>query len=227
MKFSETSFSLLKNLANVAKSVYLVKGKRQYSYSPDSTVICGVELDEEIPCDVGVYDLWAVLNFLKSCEEPDIEFTERTITATDLKTGMQARWGASSKELINTVDTMDMIYEAEVQLAFDLPSDVLRRMIDLAASNKLPQIAFIDSPSGIIMKAFQKEVTDGNCITVPITRAPNSDVDHMKTPFIVSAVNMKIEVDSYRVMITKAGFARLVSSTAKMREYVIVTETGE
>lgn len=222
MNLSEKSLSLLKSLSKVSKSVYLTAGRVQRAASPNSTVVCEVTLDDELPADFGVYDMNALLNFIKGCSEPDIEFTPKTVSITD-KTGWKAVFAASSKELINTVDTMDDIDNDPIVLVFDLPVETLKRMIDIATVNSLPQIGIIDTPDGIIMKAFEKDVNGSNCITVPLTTEKKDVGLCVKTPFITSTVNLKIEGDSYRVMIAEMGFARFESLTTG-RRYVVSTE---
>jgi hypothetical protein len=217
MKLSEKSISLLRNLSRVNKSVYLEKGQTQRAASPNSTVVCEVKLDEELPTNFGVHDMYALLNFLKACEEPDLTFTDTSVTIVD-KNGWKAMFQASSKELINVVESMEEIDAAPSALEFDLPSETLKRMIDLASVNSLPQIAFMNGPEGLIMKAFEKSVNDSTNITIGLPF-----ITSLKTPFVVSTVNMKIEVDSYRVKITEMGFAKFESLTTD-RRYVICTE---
>lgn len=223
MILSEQSLALLKSLSRVSKSVYLEKGNVQRVASPNSTVVCEVTLEEEIPDNFGIYDLSALLNLIKVCDAPDIDFSGKSLIVTDTKNGMRAVFNASAKELINTVDSMDDILNADISLMFDLPGEVLKRMNELAVANSLTHIAFDDTPDGIIMRLFKKDVKDSGSITIPLTRDKKDDSLCIKTPFVASAVNMKVEYESYKVMIADAGFARLDSTNTK-RRYIISTE---
>lgn len=222
MILSDKTLALLKSLSKVNRSVLLKKGKVQRAASADSTIVVEVVLDDEIPVDFAVYDLNQLLGLLNTLKDANLDFSETTLTIAD-RTGWTATYSACAKELINDVQSMEAIDSAPIALAFDLPADTLSKMSKIASSNELAQIAFLDTPEGIIMKAFNKKVTDSNSVTVPLTKEPKSPDLCVKTPFIMSTSNLVVEADAYQVLLADLGFARFESRTGQ-RRYVVLTE---
>lgn len=222
MKLTDRSLSLLKTMSRVTKSIVLKKGKIQRAAGRESNVIVEVILDDEIPVNFGIFDITKLINLLSAMKDADLEFNEKYLTITD-STGWKAVFAASAPELISQVETMDAIDNAPVALAFDLQVDTLTKMNKLAKANDLAQISFVDTPQGIIMRAFNAKVKDSNIITVPLTKEDKDDSLCVKTPFTATTLNMDIELDSYRVILAELGFAKFESKSGHTR-YIVLTE---
>jgi hypothetical protein len=222
MIFTDKSISMLKSLGAVSRSVFLKEGTTQLAVTPDFTLMCEVVLDDAIPNDFAIADIHQILGVMGAIDNPSIEFGEKQITITNAN-GWNGQFAAANPEIIPYPATMDNINNAAVVLAFDLPSETFTKMIKLAAMNDLAQVAFMDTPSGVVMKAFNKKVNDSNSITVPITKIDKPDDLCVKLPFMVSTKNLAIEADTYQVTIADVGFAQFKSLSIG-RRYVMATE---
>ena len=222
MIFSDKSLILLKSLSKVNKTVFLKEGLVQRAVNPESTVVVEVVLDEELPVDFPVYDLPKFLGILNAFRGANLEFTKHYVTITS-GNGWKATFAACSPELVNQVATMEKIDSAPIALAFVLESETFHTMLKAAAASEMSQIAFVDTDEGIVMKAFNKRVSDDIGVSVKITDSPKEKSLCVEKPFIASTTNLMIEPDSYSVKISEMGFAQFESQVLN-RRYIVLTE---
>ena len=82
MKFSENTIKVLKNFSNINNTVILFKGDHIRVASPQKTVIVEAKIDENIPQEVGIYDLRRFMSALQLYADIDVEFGEHSFELT-------------------------------------------------------------------------------------------------------------------------------------------------
>jgi hypothetical protein len=212
MKLDTRTVQVLRNFSTINPSLVFKKGNILSTISPGKAVIATAKLDISFPQDFAIYDLSEFLGALSLFNEPELDFGTRSVTIQSGRSKVVYIYG--NEDNIVKPPSLDKLKLPETVYEFDLPSDVLSRVMKAMGTFKLPELAVTSKDGEVQVQAINHKNPTGNAFS--------EFVGDCETAFrgIIHAENLKMIPDSYHVTLTQ-GLAKFIS---KDIEYYIAVE---
>lgn len=220
MKFSTNTLAILSNFASINPGVVFRAGRIQKTISMSDTVLCEVVLDEEIPKDIGIYDLASFVSNINILGGPeaDLEFLDKQIRITNADDYSVVYHGA---EIALIKYPMTDLEEFTPSVSFPLPVATLQKMLKIASLNDLQNIKISSKGNGspIFIEAYEPSRPTSNSGRVNLKTNSETAFDAV---FSIDHLNF-INVD-YNVDVVENGFATFTSVDGRVKYFVILWE---
>ncbi len=177
MKLDQTTILALKTFASVKNNIVLQKGSKQYTASAAQDVAIIIELDQDIPEEIGIYDLSLFLNNVTALDNPEIKFEYPMMTIAD--DTVSVSFMACDKTLVKQPSREDIdsiqITDEDVEVKFTLSSDILMKAISLARQNDIDALAFVGVNGKLQIQAFSPKNDSSNRLVVKMDQVKTSE----------------------------------------------------
>lgn len=222
------TIEVLKNYAEINQSLLFKQGSQLKTVNEQTNVLSKCTVNETFPQEFAIYDLNKFLGVLSLFSEPDMNFSDNSVSikssidANNFVAGDQiAEYQFANKSLF---EDEEKILAKDIQLPsieaeFHLQEKYLSQVLRAAAVMGLPEVAVEGVQGGsITMKALDSKTSiDSFSVDVGTGCASNFKM-------IFKIENLKLMRGSYDVEISNAGLGHF-SHSAKELEYWIATET--
>lgn len=203
MKLNKVSLSVLKNFASINESIYMRKGNVLLTKSLNSVIYGEATLPDVIDSDMGIYD---VPEFLQTVNlfggEFNIEVSEGDLRAKITNGKQRAGYTLVDPSVIVYPEKPANFPVADVQ--FQLDAKDLKTIKDSASTFGSTDIMFSSENGKIVMKSLDLKDPSANTMTIDVCDCPEENKEN-NFGFYMKVDNLKMEVDSYNVKITKLG----------------------
>ena len=155
MKISQETIDNLKYFQRIGQSMKFKEGADYITIIGGDTI--GVaDITEVFPRDVNIYDLSEFMSLISISKEPDIDVSEDNIIQISNE-DFTIRYIEGVSTNIKTLKEKPTIKSMpSIDVEFDLPYDVVKRLNTVVSTLKLPYVGFAAEDSNIYFKGFNK-----------------------------------------------------------------------
>lgn len=219
MKFSENTLAILKNFALINMDqtnlggIVLKPGNELSTLAPSKYIIAEATIDEEIPCEFGIYELQKFMANVQSLGGSEAEFTfqDNKVIITD-PSGFSLDYHGANPELI--VSLQKKIPNFEPDFVVDLEWSTMQKALKIANLNKFDLFAFVGKEDGIYIELFGEGVNNKASFKI----AENED--GLAINAIIRVEHFKLLPLDYRVEVILSGIAKFISKDGKLVYHV-------
>jgi hypothetical protein len=136
MQITPDTLNLLKNFSSINPSLMIRSGNVLKTVSEQKTVMAKAVISETFPIDFPIYDLGQFLGAISLFKNPDLEFTDKFVTASEGRA--KVRYRAAAADLVTSAPEKDINVDAAV--TFELTGDDFQSVIKAAQVLSLPEI---------------------------------------------------------------------------------------
>jgi hypothetical protein len=218
MKFSEDTFSVLKNFSQINPSIAFKAGNVLRTISPQKTVMASAVVDDTFERNACVYDLSRFYTVISAFDDDvDINFGDSAFVISDSKS--QVIYTYASESMIVTPPAKD-IDNKEAFATVDVKWADITKVLRMAAVLGLPEISFNGDGTNIYLSAVDKKNP-----TADKYKATLDSVNATSEPFDVSikVEHLKLLESDYRIKLCSTGVAHLISKNEKVQYWIAIS----
>ena len=154
MKVSGRTTNLLKNYANINQSIEFREGKLLKTVSPLNTILASVEIEEEFPRAVPLWDLNEFLGILSTYDDPELEFNDNSVKIIEKNDNEEyTEYRYSSSSMFQTPPEKEISFPTP-EINFTLTNDVWKKVVDRTNVLGLPEIVVEGDGATIRIKTY-------------------------------------------------------------------------
>lgn len=213
MQISNETIQILKNFATINSNLMIRKGKRLATISTAKNIFAKVEVVEDFPAEVAIYDLNSLLALLTLMENQNVEFGEKSLIIS--KDNGKFEYFYASPSVIVAAPEKDI--ELDTHYQFKLTSDDVNMVMKAAAITGAPAISITSKGGKVDLIVGDRKNDTANSYKKTIGESELEFECHM------AVENFKVIPEAYTVTISKKK-AFLFKSETKPIEYFIAME---
>ena len=216
MKLSDNTLAVLKNFASINSGVVLKPGKAQKTISPEKSILVEATIEDDIPSEMGIYDLNQFLGIITTLRNPEVTFAKDQIVLTDGELSVTYR--GCSANLIITPPEKELVLK-DITTKFSLANATSQKLIKVASMINLPNLSVVGKNAELLLKIHERANDTSNDGIMKIG-------DYAGKDFIATfkTENLKLLPDDYNVEVQAGAFAKFVNQN-KTLTYFIALET--
>jgi len=198
MKLSKETLSLIKNYASINNNLLFKPGNVLSTIAVSNTIMSSSTVAETFPNEFGIYDVNEFLAVLSLFEDPDLEFSEKTVT---IKQGNSSiKYFAAAPNSI-VVPKKEIIFPA-AEINFKLEANVLAMILKTAPILKSTDVALLGDGSTINVVVGDKKNATSNAYTYTLGTTTSVFKVNLKID------NLKMVPGDYDVSISSKKISR-------------------
>ena len=202
MKLSKETLSLIKNYASINKNLLFKPGNTFSTIAVSNTIMSSSTVAETFPSEFGIYDVNEFLAVLSLFEDPDLEFSEKTVS---IKQGNSSiKYFAAAPNSI-VVPKKEIIFP-EAEINFKLEANVLAMILKTAPILKSTDVALLGDGSTINVVVGDKKNATSNAYTYTLGTTTSVFKVNLKIE------NLKMVPGDYDVSISSKKISRFKSA---------------
>lgn len=222
MKLSDNTLTVLKNFGNINSGIMLKKGKTLKTVSSHKNILAQATIPDEIPADIGIYDLNEFLSVV-SLHKDDLElnFEPKNIEISGRKGRSKIKYRGCDATMI-VVPPEKQLSMPEPEIEFELSAEDFRWILDAANVLGSPQISVESDGEVITINTIDTANDSAHTDSLKLETAATGSSFKMifKTENIT-----KILSGTYEVKISAKGISHFKNKNVPL-EYWITTEVG-
>lgn len=212
MKLSKETITILRNFASINPNIMFKKGNTLMTGAANKTCFAVAEIEETIPVDMGIYDLGELLGVISIFNDPDLTFTNGTLTISEGRN--KIRYMPADAEVL--VYPKRQVSLPTNDVSFNLPAAQLQQIIKAGAVLKVPFMTVKGDGSKITVIVHDKANVNSNQFVIDV------DVDSTaEFQMHVKVDNLKMLVEDYFV---EVSFNKILQFTGKKKSYLVTCE---
>lgn len=212
MKLSKETLAVLKNYSTINSNILLKEGKELTTISPEKSIVSRVSITEEIPQDFGIYDLGEFLGLLSLFEDPEIKFSEKSISISQDKNSI--KYYAAEESVLTYVKKFPKLDKPEIE--FSIAASNLATISKTAAVLKTSDIAFIGDGSSLKVVVGDKKNPTANNYELEIGETDKTFKVYLNTD------NLKLIPNDFKVGIVNRRLAEFTTEASDLTYYVAI-----
>jgi hypothetical protein len=216
MLVSTKTYNVLKNFHGINTGFAFRKGKLQSSISVDEDILVEATLEEEVPVDIGIYDLSKFIGNLTNLDNPTLDFDPKRILISDKDTTIT--YFPCSISLLKTPGKDVNTVLDTVEMTFELPQGIFTKALRIADTNSSDRIMFERKDNKLFVRSFDSKDATNPTAQLFISDDAGNDV---KITFDVSLLK-KLMDQTYDVAINSKDYGvGIFTSQDKSIKYVV------
>ena len=212
MKLSENTLAVLKNFASINSGVVLKAGKAQRTISPEKSILVEASIEDDIPSEMGIYDLNQFLGIITTLRNPEVTFAKDQIVLTDGELSVTYR--GCSANLIITPPEKELVLK-DITTKFSLANATSQKLIKVASMINLPNLSVVGKNAELLLKIHERANDTSNDGIMKIG-------DYAGKDFIATfkTENLKLLPDDYNVEVQAGAFAKFVNQNNTLTYFI-------
>ena len=178
MKLSKETLGLIKNYASINNNLLFKPGNILSTIAVSNTIMSSCTVAETFPSEFGIYDVNEFLAVLSLFEDPDLEFSEKTVAVKQGNSSIKY-FAAAPNSIV--VPKKEIVFP-DAEINFKLEANVLAMILKTAPILKSTDVALLGDGSTINVVVGDKKNATSNAYTYTLG-----------TTTSVFKVNLKIE----------------------------------
>ena len=212
MKLSDKTLSVLKNFSTINQSILFKQGSKLRTISVMKNILAEATVTEEIPKDFGIYDLNQFLNGLSLHQSPELDFVNEGHVV--IKEGrMRSKYFFADPNVIITPPDKAIDLPSE-DVAFELSTDQLDKLLKAAAIYQLPDLAVVGANGVVKILVRDKKNDTSNDFSVTVGETDK------EFSFNFKVENIKILPGTYEVVVSQKLLSRFTSKNHDLTYYI-------
>ena len=212
MKLSDNTLAVLKNFASINSGVVLKAGKAQRTISPEKSILVEASIEDDIPSEMGIYDLNQFLGIITTLRNPEVTFAKDQIVLTDGELSVTYR--GCSANLIITPPEKELVLK-DITTKFSLANATSQKLIKVASMINLPNLSVVGKNAELLLKIHERANDTSNDGIMKIG-------DYAGKDFIATfkTENLKLLPDDYNVEVQAGAFAKFVNQNNTLTYFI-------
>ena len=219
MKLSENTINLLKNFAGINPNMVFKPGSSIATIAEAKNIMASATITESFPQEFGIYDLNEFLSTLALVENPDLSFSEDSITIKDGKTSI--RYFYASMDLLTAPSKQVTMPNPEV--SFILSEDVLNKVKRASSVLGHANIEIKGENGKIIVNLTDAKNASANKYSIVVDE--NNACKEVLS-FILVIGNLKMVSGDYTVEISSKLISHLKHTTLPVEYWIALEKTS-
>jgi hypothetical protein len=195
MKFSETTFAIIKNFSNINQSLFFKQGNTLKTISVSKTILAEATIEEEIPRDFGIYDLNQFLNGLLLHKDAELDFENDSYVVIREGRSRSKYFFAQPSVIVTPPDKEITLPSSDV--CFLVDTKQLEKLIKASAIYQLPDLSVVGEAGVIKLLVRDKKNDTSNDFSIIVGETDEEFVFNFKIE------NIKILPGNYEVVISR------------------------
>ena len=217
MKISKETSEVLKNFATINMSLLFKKGKTLRTVSPQKSVLAQVNVSEEFPKEFAIFDMNQFLSTFQAFEDPDINFSEKSLSISNGSGGTAHLTYAAVENIISAPEKDITLPSVEVSIKIE--EKAMSSALKMAGILDLPEVALVGRDGVAYLTAVDSRNQGSNRFEMPVGDTSNTFM------MIFKVENLKILPRDYNVDISAKGISHWKTEDGEI-QYWIATETS-
>jgi hypothetical protein len=213
MKLSKETVGVLKNFASINGNLLIKEGSKLATISAQKNVMASITVPETFDSEFAIYDLNEFLGALSLFEDPDLEFSEKSVR---IKQGNNSiRYYAADAGTL-TIPPAKQIQLPSEDITFDLTAATLAMVQRTASVLHSADVSVVGDGSKMKIVVADKKNAAANAYEVALSDTDKSFKVNLKVD------NLKMIPGNYNVAISNKKISRFQSSTSDLVYFVAV-----
>ena len=220
MKLSEYTINILKNFSSINPSILVKPGNVLSTVSVKSGgIFASAIVEEEFPQQFAIYKLPEFLGIISLFKDPTFDFEKGRIKITEGK--QRIYYTMADESAVVAPPANKTIKLPSEDIAFDLSSEELQRLIKAASILQLPSIAVKGDGQKTTLAAADAKNATANEFSIDVGQTDK----HFNMILNVENI-VKLIHNNYRVSISSKGISRFVNKDGNSITYYVANEAG-
>jgi hypothetical protein len=214
MKLSTNTVNVLRNFAGINANIYIKKGKKLATMAVAKNIVGEIDVEENFPEDIGIFNLSEFLGVLSLMDSPEITFDIKSMT---IKEGAsKIRYGyADPSILVYPSKTINM---PKSDIVFEVTATQVAQLQKAASTLSVQDIAFVGDGKKVTVQVLDKKNDSGNNYVMDL----DAETSENFTAFF-KIENLKMISDTYEITLTK-GISQFKGKGLKVTYYIALEE---
>lgn len=213
MKLSKETVGVLKNFANINGNLLIKEGSKLSTISAQKNVMASVSVPEVFDSEFAVYDLNEFLGALSLFEDPDLEFSEKSVR---IKQGNNSiRYYAADVGTL-TVPPAKQIQLPSEDITFNLDASTLAMIQRTASVLHSADVSVVGDGSKMKIVVADKKNAAANAYEVALAETDKTFKVNLKVD------NLKMIPGAYTVTISNKKISRFQANGSDLVYFVAV-----
>ena len=214
MKFSKNTLAVLRNFASINSNLMITPGNTLMTVAANKTAFACVEVDETFDTPFAIYDLGEMLGVLSIFNDPDLEFTEKSLIISEGKN--RIRYMPADPEVLIYPKKQPRFTETP-DASFRLTAQNLTQIVKASSVLKVPVVTFKGDGEKIVAMVHDKANVNSNQFVIDVDQETDKTFDmHVKVE------SLKMLPDDYEVLIS---FNKVIKFVGDRKSYLVTCET--
>jgi hypothetical protein len=217
VKLSKKTQNILKNFATINKSIVISPGNKLRTMSVNRNIFASVEIAEDIPQEVAIYDLGVFLAGLSLFENPMFSFdSDKKLEIRDETSKATTSFYYCDPEIITKPPQKD-IEMPQTDVVFNLKTDTLQDLLRAASVYQVPDLCLYSGNGNINLMVCDKKNETSNTYSVPVGKLDDEDQEFC---YCFKVENIRILPGDYTVSVAKNKVSHFVSESNNLEYYI-------
>lgn len=214
MKLSKTTINLLRNFASINTNLLITPGNKLLTVAANKTAFASAEVEETFETTFGLYDLGEFLGVLSIFEDPDLIFTEKSLTIAEGKN--RIRYMPADADVL-IYPKKEPKFTDEPEAEFTLTAQQLSQIIKASSVLKVPFTTIKADGNKIQVLVHDKSNPNTNQFAIDVDCETDKTFDlHIKVE------SLKMIPEDYQVLVSSAKVCKFVGEN---KTYLVTGET--
>ena len=220
MQLSDTTLQVLKNFSTINPNIVMTKGQIIRTMSEAKNIVASAELSEELPRDVGIYDLNEFLGVINLVDQPRIRFEENNALIGDSTGRVEIKYYYSDPDILTSTSKDINMPEADVE--FILDNDTINRLRRAASALGHTQLSIASNNNVITLSIVDIENTTSNTYSIDV----DGEFQNSNFNFIININNLKMLPGDYNVKLSKKLISQFTNTTLNVKYWIAMEKTS-
>ena len=221
MKFSKEALATLKNFATINGGIIVKRGTFVMTRSVNGATYAEATLADEIDAEVGIYDLNAFLSILSLADE-NAEISLLPSGDISIK-GARSEINWPSADPSTIVAPKKPINFPTACVIFELNGEDYQQLMRVSRGLGADTLTIGSSDGKVVIKSYNK-IADTK-LEKPLYKFEVADYDDTNDfNFVINIANMKMQQDSYKVLLWAQGEMFAAKFEGTQAAYVLAVE---
>ena len=220
MQLSENTLTVLKNFASINANIVMREGNVLKTVSEAKNLLASASILEDIPKEIGVYDLNEFLGVLGLVDAPRVDWRDTHAVISDSSGRSKIKYYYSDVDML-TSPSKD-INMPSVDVKFTLDNDVLNKIKRAASALRLEELA-ISGKNGIItLSVIDSDNATSNTFSIDV----DGEFEEENFNFILNISNLKMLPGNYEVEISQKLISHFTNVENKTQYWIALEKTS-
>ena len=202
MKLSTETTALLRNFSTINQSILFKEGNVVRTISPQKTVMAVATVNDEFPCQAGIYNLPRFLSVCGLYENAELNFGDKYVTISEGKSKGKYVYADPSMIIVPPEKEITL---PSTDVSVTLTAADFTKVMKAASVYQLPEIAFVGEGGTCYLKAIDSANPSADSFGVEL-----GDTDDTFS-LIIKTENLQLMPFDYTVELSAKGISKFTS----------------
>lgn len=210
MNLSKETIAVFKNFAGINSNLTIKPGNKISTISAGRNIMAEAVVAETFPIQFGIYDMNEFLGTLSLFENPDLDFSEKSVTIKEGKN--RVKYYAANQSVLTVVPTPKQFPEPDVE--FSLSAALLNQIQRVASVLRVPDVSVVGNGESISVVVSDKANATGNAYESEVGTTDKTFKINLKVE------NLRMVPGDYEVAVGAKKMVRFQAANQQLVYYV-------